>query len=520
MSPLVAVALLVAAFAAGILVDQVIRRVMTARRRREAEDEAERIRQDAEREVEAHRKEIELEGRERTARAEQEVAANLKRRRREIEAQRRDLDQKLRNLNRRHELVESKQADVDRRGAELDARRQEVDETGKQAEALRDQHQSRLEQIARMTAEQARNELTSQIRADARRESSSYLRKVQEETREESDREAQRLMIESLQRFSSAQVVDPTTTVVQLPNEEMKGRIIGREGRNIRSLEMATGIDLLVDDTPQAILLSCFDPVRREIARLSIEKLIEDGRIHPARVEEVVEKTRHEFDLHVMQEGETAAFELGIAEVHARLVRLVGRMGYCHSGGHNLLQHTREVVLLSTNMAAQVNADSEVVRRAAFLHEIGAVDDSDTEVHPVQRSVDLATKFNEPEAVTRAIRSLHPEEQDKTVEGILVQIGHDISTNRPGARKENLEIFTKRMDNMEAIACSFDGVHGAFAIKAGKELRVVVNTESITDADAIWLARDIGRRIQDEVSYPGQIRVSVVRETRTVDYAM
>ena len=517
----------IAGLALGVLIDEVVRRVLFARRLREADREAQHIRQDAERDAAAHLKEMELEGRERITQQERTAQDGFKKRRREmegqrrdLEGQRRDLEAKVRNLDRRHELLETKRSEVDAREAELEERARQVEAAGAEAAELRRGQQERLEQIARMTAEQAHTELVEQIRSEVRREAASYLRKAQEESREEAERIARKLVVEALQRFSGSQVVDPTTTVLELPNEEMKGRIIGREGRNIRSLELATGIDLLVDDTPKAILLSCFDPVRREIARLSVEKLIEDGRIHPARVEEVVAKTRSEFEDHVMQDGETAAFELGITEMHPRLVRLVGRMRYCHSAGHNLQQHTRETVLLAANMASQVGADVDVVRRAAFLHEIGAVDDSSSETHPILQAAELAQKFNESDGVVRAIRSLHPEEQERSVEGILVQVGHQISDARPGARKESLEIFTHRMTQLETIAGSFIGVQGAFAIKAGKELRVVVDTQKISDSDAIWLARDIARRIQEQISFPGQIRVSVVRETRSIDYAM
>jgi ribonuclease Y len=519
MDPVVVLGLALA-FALGAVAGLAYRRAVGAGPLRDAEEEARRVREEAERDAAARLQEAEMEGRERAARQEREVQDQLKKRHRQAEEQRREIEQKARNLERRHELLESRQADLDRRAADLDRRQAEAAEAERRAaEALR-QQQERLEQIARLTAEQARAELVNQIRAEARREAASYLRKVQEETREEADATARRLVIESMQRISQAQVIDPMTTIVELPNEEMKGRIIGREGRNIRALETATGIDLLVDDTPKAILLSCFDPVRREIARLSVERLIEDGRIHPARIEEVVEKTRQDFEEQIVQRGESVAFELGITEVHPRLVRLVGRMQHCHSRGHNLLQHTRETVLLAVNLAAQVRGEAEVVRRAALLHEIGAVDDSSPELHPALRSAELAQKFNESEGVVRALRSLHPDEPERTPEGILVQIAHSMSDVRPGARKENLEIFTRRMSDLEAIARSFAGVVGAFAIKAGKELRVLVDAEKVSDADAIWLARDIARRIQEAVNFPGQVRVSVVRETRSVDYAM
>jgi ribonuclease Y len=511
---------ILAAFALGAAAHLAYRHLVAARRIGEAEEAARRLREDAERDAAARLKEVEIEAREQAAATERRAQEQHKQRRRELEEQRRAVEQRARNVERRHELLESSQAELQSREAELQAREAEAAGTLAEAAELRRQQQARLERIARMTGEQARQELVNQIRADARKETAAYLRKVQEEAREEAERTAQRLVVESLQRISQAQLVDPTTTLVELPNEEMKGRIIGREGRNIRSLEMATGIDLLVDDTPRAILLSCFDPVRREVARLSVERLIEDGRIHPARIEEVVEKTRQEFEDQVMKEGEAAAFELGLTEVHPRLTRLVGRMKYAHALGQNLMQHTRETVLLAGYMAGQLRLDGEVVRRAAFLHETGRVEDSGSEAHPAQQSAELAAKFNEDEGVVQALRSLHPEEQERTLEGLLVQIAHTISEVRPGARKENLEIFTHRMNEMEAIARGFPGVQEAFAIKAGKELRVLVNTDSVSDPDAIWLARDIARKIQEAVSFPGQIRVNVVREIRSIDYAM
>jgi ribonuclease Y len=520
MDPIIVIVLVAAGLTAGFVVGQLRRRTVFLRTVADAEDEAHRIREEAEAAATTKLQEIELEGRDRIAAKERRFQDEVKRQRKEQESLRRDLEKKQRNLNRRHELVESKDAEVQALKAEYEERSREVEEARNEAVALRDQQQARLEQVARMTQEQARQDLTYQIRSEVRRDAASYLRKIQEETRQEAEREVERLVIQSLERFSSGQMIDATTTVVELPNEEMKGRIIGREGRNIRSLEAATGIDVLVDDTPQAILLSCFDPVRREVARLSVQKLIEDGRIHPARIEEVVEKTAEAFDEHLLEEGEALAFELGLTEVHPRLIKAMGRMRYCHSGGHNLLQHTRETVLLATNMASQLSADIEVVRRAAFLHEVGTVDDSSPEVHPALRSADLAAKFNESEAVVRALRSLDPAEHDRSLEGILVQMGHAISDARPGARKNNLDIFTHRLSEMEEIARSFKGVLNAFAVKAGKELRVLVNSETVSDADSIWLARDIARRIQSEVNYPGQIRVSVVREVRAVDFAM
>ncbi len=509
-----------AALAGGFVVGQLRRRSFLLRRIGDAEEEARRLREEGESAAATRLQEVELEGRERVAEREREFQEESKRQRKDHEATRKDLEKRQRNLNRRHELVESKAAEVQALQAELAEHDRETREAHAQALEMRDQQQARLEQMARLTQEQARRELVSQIRNEVRRDAAAYLRKVQEETRQEAEQDATRLVIQSLERLSASQVIDATTTVVELPNEEMKGRIIGREGRNIRSLERATGIDVLVDDTPHAILLSSFDPVRREIARLSVQKLIEDGRIHPARIEEVVEKMVESFDEHLLEEGESVAFELGLSEVHPRLIRMLGRMRYCHSGGHNLLQHTRETVLLATNMAAQLGADVDVVRRAAFLHETGTLDDSSTEHHPAQRSADLASKFNESEEVVRALRSFDPTQQERSLEGLLVQMGHSISEARPGARKENLAIFTRRLTDMEEIARSFKGVVSAFAVKAGKELRVLVNSEKISDADAIWLARDISHRIQSSVKYPGQIRVSVVREIRAVDFAM
>jgi ribonuclease Y len=511
---------LLVGLAVGATAEILRRRLAASRRVQEAEDEAKGIRAAADRDAAARVKELEAEAQDRLARNDREQQEEAKRRRRENDEIRRDLESRQRNAQRRNELLEAKQTELDRRAAEIEARGRECEAAAREAESSRAQQQARLEQIARLTAEQARAELVNQVRADARREAATYLRKVQEETRESADAEATRLVVQSLQRFSSAQVIDATITVVNLPNEEMKGRIIGREGRNIRALETATGIDLLVDDTPQAILLSSFDPVRREVARLAVEHLVEDGRIHPARIEEVVEKARKDFDERLTHDGEAAAFEVGIADIHPRLIRLLGRMRYVHGGGQNLLQHARETVLLATNMASQLKVDPDVVRRAAFLHEVGNVDDSSAELHPTLRSADLAHKFNESDGVVRAIRSLHPEEQDRSLEGMLVQIAHAISAARPGARNENLEVFTRRLSDLERIAGSFPGVTGVFAIKAGKDLRVLVNSEKVSDADAIWLARDIADRIQEQVGYPGQIRVSVIRETRSVDYAM
>ena len=446
-------------------------------------------------EEEADRREREFEAR--------DAAVEAKARRAEREAA--ELARRLRDLERR-------QAAVAR--AEEAAAKAET-ETREALESARLQ----LERIAGLTEAQARTELTAKIEEETRREAAQIARRIEDEARENAHREARNLVVQAAEGLDLREVMESTVTFVRLPNDEMKGRIIGREGRNIRAIETATGIDLVVDDTPRAILVSCFDPLRREIARQSIERLVEDGRIHPARIEEVVAKVRDDVDTMVEEAGSQAAFALGIPDLHPRLCKLVGRMRYRTHHGQNLLAHAQEVALIAAHMADELGAKSAVVRRAGLLHEVGRVDEASSG-HPILVSGELAVRYGESEDVVHAIQSLHSEVAAKSIEALLLATANRISDHRPGARKENLEVFIERLRRLEMMAASYPGVTQAFAVKAGKELRVILDAKDTTDEQAYALSKEVARRIERELQFPGQIKVSVVRETRAVQFAV
>jgi ribonucrease Y len=437
-----------------------------------------------------------------------------------------ELDARDAQIEARARQVEGDLSAVDRQRKDLERRQSALEKTeerarAQEAAALHDRAEARraLERNAGLTAEEARAELLASIEDEARRGAAKMARRIEEEAREGALREARRVVVEATQRVSLRDPVESTLSFIRLPSDEMKGRIIGREGRNIRALEMATGIDVIIDDTPGAILLSCFDPTRREIARIALERLVEDGRIHPARIEEVVAKVREEFETLVEEAGSQTSYGLGVSDLHPRLARLVGRLKFGNHHGHSLLQHTSEVVWLGAHLAAETGARGEIVRRAALLHEIGRMEEGSTG-HPLLVSADLAAKFGEKEGVVAAIQELHPDADPKSIEGLLLRLANRLSDNRPGARKDNLAIFVERLRRLEGLACSFPGVTQAFALKAGKELRVLVDTKAVTDEQAFLLSKDIARAVERDLEYPGPIRVSVVRETRAVQYAV
>ncbi len=444
---------------------------------------------------------------------------DIDRRERDLDARETQLEARARQCESDLAALERQRKDLDRRQAALAAAEETVRQVRSAAEADHAEARTALERIAGMTPAAARAELFASIEADTRREAARFVRRIEEEAREGAERAALRLVVDATQRVSLKEPVESTVSFIALPSDEMKGRIIGREGRNIRALEMATGIDVVIDDTPGAILLSSFDPMRREVARVSIQRLMEDGRIHPARIEEVVSRVREEFETLTEEAGAQSAFALGVFDVHPRLARLVGRLKFRHYHGHNLLQHVGEVVHLAAHIAAETGARADVVRRAGLLHEIGRVEDGGGG-HPVLLSAELAAKYGERDEVVKAIQALHPDAEPKVMEALILRIANRISENRPGARKDNLDVFVERLRRIEGLACAFPGVTQAFALKAGKELRVLVDTKAVTDEQAYVLSKQIARAIERELDYPGTIRVSVVRETRAVQYAV
>jgi ribonuclease Y len=515
---MVAMVVLAALLAAGA-VALVVLRLRGARSLEEARSRAARLEEEAEQRGRVRLREIELEIEERRAALETQLDQQAQARSAELRALEDRLRDQERNLQRRLQLLGQKERDVQGREGSLAARESAVLEREREALGARDRQRQALERIAGLTAKEAHRELVQSIEAEARQEAAQTVRRLDEEAREQARDAARRLTAEAIQRLPTGSIVDNVVSVVTLPSEDMKGRIIGREGRNIRALEMATGVDLIVDETPQTIVLSCFDPFRRAVAREALDHLIEDGRIHPARIEEVVEKTRTDLEEGLEAAGESAAFELGLTGLPPRLTRLLGRLRYRMVSGYNLLDHSTAVARLAQQMAILLGARVETALRSGLLHEIGHAEEASA-THPILVSADLAAKLGEDARVVQAIRALHPASTaEPSVEAVLLKTAERAVIARPGERDDNLEVFVERLAHLEEIGRSFSGVDRVYAMRAGKEVRVIVEPARVTDADVIWLSKDISRRISQEVRFPGSVRVSVIRETRAVDYA-
>jgi len=415
--------------------------------------------------------------------------------------------------------LERKRKELDHRLRSVKKRENEAEELERELAQLKEEQIRRLESVAAMTAEEAKKALVQSVESEAMRDAALMVKRLEESAREKAEVEARKVISQAIQRCAAEHVVESSVSVVDLPSEEMKGRIIGREGRNIRALEQATGVDLIVDDTPEAVILSAFDPLRREVAKLSIELLIRDGRIHPARIEEVVAKVEKDVDKKLKEEGEQVAFELGIHNFSEEVLQLLGRLKYRTSYGQNVLNHARDVAYLAGIMAREVGADVETCTRAGLLHDIGKSVDRDMEGTHLQLGVQLARKFGESEAVIHAIEAHHFDVEFESVEAVLVQAADAISAARPGARREVLESYIRRLEKLEELASSFNGVTKAFALQAGREIRVIVESSKVSDDKAFWLSKDIAKKIENELEYPGQIKVTLIREMRVVDYA-
>jgi len=499
----------------------------------QATREADGILAAAKRESEAKLKEAELAAREKLLQARGEFEKASRRQRKELEQtekrvlQREDavlhkedaVLQKEDALQRTSEELRQNEKSFAKRDRKLVARESAFEERSKELEELISVQTGKLEQIAGLTALQAKEELIEAMQTDARMEAAHMVKRIDDEAHETADRAAQRIVGMAVQRAASDYVSETTVSVVMLPSDEMKGRIIGREGRNIRAIEAATGVDLIVDDTPEAVIVSGFDPFRREIARTALERLIKDGRIHPARIEEVVEKVKAEFDKKIRQEGESAVLELNIANVNPELLRLLGRLRYRTSYGQNVLQHSKEVSFLAGTMAAELKANVQVAKRAGLLHDIGKAVDREMEGTHLEIGIDLLRKYGEREDVVHAMACHHGDYDPETVEAVLVTAADALSAARPGARREILETYVKRLEALEELASGFKGVQKSYAIQAGREVRVIVDSKKITDDAAIWLSRDIAGKVESELTYPGQIKVTVIRETRSIEYA-
>ncbi|MBR6726737.1 MAG: ribonuclease Y [Clostridia bacterium] len=507
-----AIGLIAAALVLGAVVGFVIRRFIAEKKIGGAEAEAKRILADCAQQAEAMKKERLVEAKEEILRQRNEAEAELKERRAEVKAAERRLTQKEENLDHKSEALDRKNEVLEQKIHENDALREEIT-------ATLAQHKKVLEDLAGLTAEEAKEELLERVEGEVKHELAQRLDELDAQFKDEAETKARNILSLAIQRCATDHVAESTISVVQIPSEEMKGRIIGREGRNIQKLETLTGVELIIDDTPEAITLSGFDPVRREVARLTLEKLISDGRIHPARIEETVEKCRREVEAVVKQAGERATYEVGIPNLHPELVKLLGRLRYRTSYGQNVLKHSIEVAFLAGIMAEELGVDAATAKRAGLLHDLGKAFPHDVEGTHVELGVNVARKYKESRDVIHAIEAHHNDVEPQTVIAILVQAADAISASRPGARREDLENYIKRLQKLEEIATGFEGVEKAFAIQAGRELRVIVKPEDVTDEGMKLIAREMAKKIQDEVKYPGQIKVNLIRESRAVDYA-
>ncbi len=477
-----------------------------------AEDKAREIIDEALKSAEAKKRETLLEAKEEALKTKNDIDKEVKERRSELQRMEKRMLSREENLDKKTEAIEKKEAFLSKKEAELDAVKREISDL----EAKRTQE---LERISGLTSEQAKEYLLKTVEDDVKHETAVMIKELETRAKEEADKKAKDYVVTAIQKCAADHVSETTISLVQLPNDEMKGRIIGREGRNIKTLETLTGVDLIIDDTPEAVVLSSFDPIRREVARIALEKLIVDGRIHPARIEEMVEKAQKEVETMMREEGEAAALEVGVHGIHPELIKLLGRMKFRTSYGQNALKHSIEVGLLSGLLAGELGEDVRLAKRAGILHDIGKSIDHEMEGSHVTIGVDLCKKYKESATVINAVEAHHGDVEPQSLIACIVQAADTISAARPGARRETLETYTTRLTSLEEIANGFKGVEKTFAIQAGREIRVMVVPDQVTDEDMILLARDISKKIEDELEYPGQIKVNLIRESRVTDFA-
>ena len=513
------ISVVVAVVVTALIAAPIAGKLAVARKNREdqekvgtAEEKARGIIDEAIKTAETKKREVLLEAKEENLKLKNERDKEYKERRSELQKYERRVLSK-------EETVDRKADTLERREGELSAKEKELQKKEKQVNELQEQRVQELEKVSGMTSEEAKEFLLKSVEEEAKVDAARIYKQYETRAKEDADKKAQEYVVTAIQKCAVDHVSESTISVVELPGDEMKGRIIGREGRNIRALEQATGVDLIIDDTPEAVVLSSFDPIRREVARIALEKLIVDGRIHPARIEETVEKARKEVENRIREEGENALQEVGVHGVHPELVRLLGRMTFRTSYGQNALKHSIEVSQLSGLLAGEIGLDVRMAKRAGLLHDIGKSIDHEVEGSHIQIGADLCRKYKEPAVVINAVESHHGDVEPQSLIACFVQAADSISAARPGARRETLETYTNRLKDLENIANSFQGVEKSFAIQAGREVRVMVVPEQVSDADMVLLARDISKKIEDELQYPGQIKVNVIRESRVTDYA-
>ena len=512
MNSLIIIATFLISLAIGIVVGMTIRKKIAESKIESAEQEAKRVVDLAKVEAENMKKEEIFKAKEEIMNSRKELDQEIKERRSEVQKQESRMIQKEENLDRRSENLEKKERDLDKEYQSLENQKEEVNKVyEKQVEEL--------QKIASLSKDEAREYLLNEMDKEITTEKAKLIRELNQKAKEDANKNAKEIISYAVQKCAADHTSETTVSIVSLPSDEMKGRIIGREGRNIKALETLTGIDLIIDDTPEAVILSGFDPLRREVARIALEKLIDDGRIHPAKIEEMVEKAKEELNTIIKEEGERAALETGVNNLHPDIIRLLGKLKYRTSYGQNVLSHSIEVSNLARIMAEELGLDAKRARRAGLLHDIGKALDHDMEGTHVQIGVDILKKYKENPLIINAVEAHHGDVEPQTVEAVLVQAADAISASRPGARRETLEAYIKRLENLESIADSFDGVEKSFAIQAGREVRIIVKPDRITDDQMTVLARDVSKRIEDEMDYPGQIKVNIIREKRVVDYA-
>ena len=512
MDPIVSIIIGVVAAALGILIGYMIRKSTAEKAIGSAETEAKRIIEDATKTAETVKKEKLVEAKEEALKIKNETERELKERRSDLQRQERRAIQKEENLDKKTENLEKKEEVLNEKIREAETLQAKCD-------GIIVEQQELLQKISGMSVEEARETLMQRVESEARHEMAKKLLEVEQECKDKAEDSAKNIIALAIQRCAADSVAEATVSVVDLPNDEMKGRIIGREGRNIRAIETLTGVDLIIDDTPEAIAISTFDPVRREVARMTLEKLISDGRIHPSRIEETVEKSRKEVEAVIKKEGEQATFETGVHGINPELIKLLGRLKYRTSYGQNVLKHSIEVSHIAGMIAAELGVDVNQAKRAGLLHDIGKAMTHEIDGSHVQIGVDVARKYKESRDIVHAIEAHHGDVEPNTLVAMIVQAADAVSAARPGARRENLESYIKRLQKLEEIATSFNGVEKSFAIQAGREVRIMVKPDEVNDDEMIFIARDIARKIEEELEYPGQIKINVIREMRQVDYA-